>query len=181
MSDLRDRLKNRVHLTTDGLGIDALLRDGIDYAVMQKTYGSPVDDERRYSPAGCTGVDVRIVSGDPDRSKIGTSYIERSNLTLRMGSRRYTRLTNAFSKRIEQHAAAVAGHHAYHNLARPHMTLSRKAGKPTTPAMAAGIERARGRCLRSRSYLTSASGMSGVGLIPNCDPRRINGKVSMRC
>jgi IS1 family transposase len=140
--DLRSRLKNRVQLTTDGLGlyaivIDGLFRNGIDYAVMQKTYGTPVDDERRYAPAVCTGVEVRIISGDPDPDLISTSYVERQNLTMRMGMRRFTRLTNGFSKRIEQHAAAVALHFMHYNFARTHQSL----GKRVTPAMAAGIER----------------------------------------
>jgi IS1 family transposase len=150
LADLRDRVRvgQRIQLTTDGLGIyppvvHALWGNGIDYAVMVKEYGNPSKEEqRRYSPAVCTAIDVRVMSGNPDESKISTSYVERQNLTMRMGMRRYTRLTNGFSKRIEQHMAAVAIHFMHYNFARPHQTLSKAAGKPTTPAMAAGIARA---------------------------------------
>jgi hypothetical protein len=89
--------------------VDSLWRNGIDYAVMQKTYGSPPESEqRRYSPATCTGVDVRTIAGRPDPDKIGTSYVERQNLTMPMGMRRFTRLTNGFSKTVENHAHAVS-------------------------------------------------------------------------
>jgi hypothetical protein len=110
---------------------------------MQKQYGNaPADEARRYSPAVCTGIDVRVMSGDPDQSKISTSYVERQNLTMRMGMRRYTRLTNGFSKKVENQAHAVSLHYMHYNFARPHTSLTKKAGHPTTPAMAAGIERA---------------------------------------
>jgi len=143
LSDLKSRRKVgiRPQLTTDGLGIyppvvDSLWRNSIDYATMQKEYGTAIEDERRYSPAICTGVDVRIITGDPDPDLISTSYVERQNLTMRMGMRRYTRLTNGHSKALEQHVAAVALHFLHYNFARPNMAL----GKRVTPAMAAGIE-----------------------------------------
>ena len=143
MHDLAARLSHRVQLTTDGFrpylnAVDKAFGDDIDYAVLQKLYGlDPNADQRRYSPSVCTGTDVRIVKGIPDDSKISTSYVERQNLTMRMGMRRFTRLTNAFSKKVENLASAVALHYMHYNFARPHKTLS-KAG-PTTPAMAAGV------------------------------------------
>jgi len=147
LSDLKSRLKvgNRIQLTTDGLGLYppvvwALWQNGIDYATMVKTYGTPPqEDQRRYSPAICTGIDIRVMSGDPDADKISTSYVERQNLTMRMGMRRYTRLTNGFSKRLEQHIAAVAIHFMHYNYCRPHQTLTKAEGRKTTPAMAAGL------------------------------------------
>lgn len=142
MDDLASRLANRVQITTDGLNayltaIDlAFGWEGLDYAQLIKLYGNPEGRgaERRYSPAACTGVEVRPVRGRPDDAKISTSYVERQHLTMRMGMRRYTRLTNAFSKKIENLSAAVALHYMHYNFARPHQTL-----KGRTPAMAAGV------------------------------------------
>ena len=88
----------------------------------------------RYSPAICTGVDVKLVSGDPDPKFVSTSYIERQNLTMRMGMRRFTRLTNAFSKKVENLSAAVSLHFTHYNFCRAHQTLSKQHGAPTTPA-----------------------------------------------
>ena len=151
LSDLRMRLRDaRIQLTTDGLGhymrvVDGLWADKIDFAMLHKVYGkSPADNpERTYSPAICTGIDVRIISGDPDPDRISTSYVERQNLTMRMGMRRFTRLTNGFSKKIEFHAHAVSLNFLYYNFARPHHSLRVKRADGTyekrTPAMAAGI------------------------------------------
>lgn len=101
---------------------------------LQKIYGAPTDAEmRRYSPAQCIGADMKTVGGDPDPKHVSTSYVERHNLTMRMGMRRFTRLTNGFSKKIQNHAAMVAIHAVYYNFARIHKTLR------ITPAMAAGI------------------------------------------
>ena len=102
-------------------------------------YGEPggTDNERRYSLAECTGTEKRLVTGQPVKSLVPTSYVERQNLTMRMGMRRFTRLTNGFSKKVENLAHAVSLHY---NFARPHITLTKAAnGYPTTPAMAAGV------------------------------------------
>jgi IS1 family transposase len=146
LSDLRSRLLpgQRIQLTTDGLGIyprvvDSLWRDGIDYAQVIKEYGQ-ADTDHRYSPAVCTSIEKRVLNGDPVAKHISTSYVERQNLTMRMGMRRFTRLTNGFSKKVENHAHAVSLHFFHYNFCRPHQTLSKAAGKPTTPAMAAGVE-----------------------------------------
>jgi len=145
MHDLKDRLTGRVQLTTDGFNhystaVEAAFGwTGCDYGQLQKVYGAPLDGERRYSPAECIGAERRAVFGWPKPQDVCTSHVERQNLTLRMQSRRYTRLTNGFSKKLEFHLYATALHFAYYNWCRSHMTLSKKAGKPTTPAMAAGL------------------------------------------
>jgi len=144
LADLASRIKpgHRIQITTDGLGlyepiIDSVLRDRADYAMVIKEYGNPTPEEqRRFSPATCTAIDKRIIAGDPDPDLISTSYVERQNLTMRMGMRRFTRLTNGFSKKIENHAHAVSLHFMHYNFARPHQSL----GKRVTPAMAAGVE-----------------------------------------
>jgi IS1 family transposase len=146
IADLRSRLMApRVQITTDGhkpyvAAIEAEFGDDADYAILIKEYGiDPSEDgsptARRYSPNRVTGETVQIVSGDPDPDYISTSIVERQNLTMRMGMRRFTRLTNGFSKKVENHAAMVSLHFMYYNFARPHMAL----GKRTTPAMAAGV------------------------------------------
>lgn len=142
MSDLASRLVNRVQLTTDGHkayleAVEGAFGSGIDYAMLVKLYGPEPDGEKRYSPAQCIGTRNRTIQGNPDPVHISTSFIERQNLTMRMSMRRFTRLTNAFSKKIENLEHAVALHFMYYNFARPHKTLSNP--YPATPAMAAGI------------------------------------------
>lgn len=148
LRDLRSRLLpgRRIQITTDGFGsyppvIDALWRGNVDYAQIIKEYNNPTEEERRkYSPPSCTVVDINVLNGTPDPDHISTSYVERQNLTMRMGMRRFTRLTNGFSKSVENHAHAVSLHFLHYNFARPHQTLTKRHGRPTTPAMAAGVE-----------------------------------------
>jgi len=143
MTDLRSRLRGTVQLTTDGHkpyleAVESAFGQDVDYATLVKLYGlDPADDEKRYSPAKCLGADVRRISGDPDPAKICTSHVERQNLTMRMGMRRFTRLTNAFSRKVENLAAAVSLHFMYYNFSRPHSSLANP--YPRTPAMAAGV------------------------------------------
>jgi hypothetical protein len=112
----------------------------IDYGQIQKIYASDQKEGGRgkYSPAICTGAKKKILKGDPDPDRVSTSYVERQNLTMRMGMRRFTRLTNGFSKKVENLSHAVSLHFLHYNFARPHQALS-KGTYPTTPAMAAGI------------------------------------------
>lgn len=138
ISDLSDRLANRVQLTTDGyrayLGaVEEAFGADIDYAILDKMYGPEPEGERRYSCADCVGTKRRIVMGKPNPKDISTSYIERQNLTMRMGMRRFTRLTNAFSKKVENLMHAVSLHFMYYNFARVHKSIG------TSPAKAAGV------------------------------------------
>jgi IS1 family transposase len=136
--DLAGRLANRIQLTSDGLksylsAVEKAFSGVVDYAQLIKIYGDAPEGQKRYSPAECIGCEPHTVTGNPDPDHISASYIERANLTMRMGMRRFTRLTNAFSKKIENHAAAVALHMMHYNFGRRHMTLR------TSPAVAAGI------------------------------------------
>lgn len=141
MNDLAGRLAQRVQLTTDGMsGYPAAVFEAfgvnVDYAVLRKNYASgPAEKEakRRYSPAECTGCEKIPMIGIPFPEKISTSHVERANLTMRMGMRRFTRLTNGFSKKLEMHFAAVSLHFLHYNFARIHKTIK------VTPAMQAGI------------------------------------------
>jgi IS1 family transposase len=138
MEDLAARLKNRVQLTTDGLkvyleAVDNAFGGYVDFAQLVKIYGSDPEGEKRYSPAKCIGCETKRIAGHPDSDHINASYVERQNLSVRMTNRRFTRLTNAFSKKFENHIAAVAlGYFAY-NFIKIHRTLR------VTPAMAAGV------------------------------------------
>jgi len=142
MRDLQARLANRVQLTTDGHkvylnAVEDVFGADIDYAMLVKLYGQEPESEKRYSPAKCIGAEQRVVMGFPDISKISTSFAERQNLTMRMSMRRFTRLTNAFSKKLENHELAIALYFMHYNFVRPHKTLSNP--YPTTPAMVAGV------------------------------------------
>ena len=140
MSDLKGRLANRVQLTTDGhkaylSAVEESFGADIDYAMLVKLYGEPKGNqqERRYSPAECCGTIKGTVCGNPAEAHISTSFVERQNLTMRMGMRRFTRLTNGFSKKIDNHEHAIALHFMYYNFGRIHKTLR------VTPAMEAGV------------------------------------------
>lgn len=139
IEDLASRLASRVQLTTDShkpylTAVDRAFGEEIDYAQLVKIYGADVEGQKRYSPAQCIGTRVAPISGDPDPTHISTSHVERSNLSIRMGTRRFTRLmTNAFSKKIENHAAGVGLFFMYYNFGRKHQTLG------TTPAVKIGI------------------------------------------
>ncbi len=138
MQDVASRLRYRVQLTTDGhrpylAAVEDAFGADIDYAMLQKIYGADPGNDTRYSPAVCLGCKVETVTGMPDPKHISTSYLERQNLTMRMSMRRFTRLTNAFSKKVENHAAAVALYFMYYNFGRVHQTLR------VTPAMEAGL------------------------------------------
>ena len=143
MKDLQVRLSNKVQLTTDGhtaylYAVEDTFGSEIDFAQLVKLYGHPeVVKDARYSPDQCTGCTPHKIQGNPDPKHISTSYVERQNLTMRMSMRRFTRLTNAFSKKIENHALAIALHFMYYNFARPHKSLANP--YPRTPAMAVGI------------------------------------------
>ena len=139
VSDLADRLADRTQLTSDGLNlylpaVEDVFGADVDYSQLVKLYGSPTENEaRRYSPATCLGCVPKPITGNPNPKHISTSYVERSNLTMRMSMRRYTRLTNAFSKKIQNHVLMVALYTVWYNWARIHKTLK------TSPAQAAGL------------------------------------------
>ena len=141
MDDLRSRLVNRVQLTTDGHkayleAVEGAFGADVDYAQLIKLYGEPTGQkghERKYSPSECTGTRKSRVEGNPDPAQVSTSYVERQNLTMRMQMRRFTRLTNAFSKKFENHMHMVALYTVWYNFIRIHKTLR------VTPAMEAGL------------------------------------------
>ncbi|MDX6593191.1 MAG: hypothetical protein QOJ13_2387 [Gaiellales bacterium] len=138
LRDLAGRLHARVQLTTDAWrgylsAVETTFGDDVDYAQVHKIFGPDPAAERRYSPPICIGMHGRVLKGDPDPDYISTSYVERQNLTMRMGMRRFTRLTNAFSRKVEYLTAAVSIHFMHYNYCRVHQTLK------TTPAVAAGV------------------------------------------
>ena len=140
MMDVAGRLARRVQLTTDGHSsyleaVEGAFGADIDYAMLIKKYGPAVgrDDERRYSPADCAGIDIRAATGAPEPEHLSTSYVERQNLTMRTHMRRFTRLANAFSKKLENYQRIISLHYGFYNFCRTHKTLR------VTPAMAAGV------------------------------------------
>ena len=142
MKDLQSRLAKRVQLTTDGHrvylnAVEDVFGTDIDYAMLVKLYGTEPAGEGCYSPAKCTGTNSRVVMGYSNISKISTSFAERQNLTMRMNMRRFTRLTNAFSKKLDNHICALTLYFMHYNFARPHKTLANP--YPRTPAMAVGV------------------------------------------
>jgi IS1 family transposase len=139
VDDLRSRLAGRIQLTSDGHkayleAVEGAFGGDIDYAILHKVYGASHESAKgRYSPAECIGIEKKRIEGDPDEKHVSTSYVERSNLTMRMHMRRFTRLTNGFSKKVENHAYAVALHMMYYNFVKLHSKLR------VSPAMAAGV------------------------------------------
>lgn len=138
IDDLADRCSRRIQLSSDGFGtyknaVRIAFGPNVDYGQIVKVYGEDTDAEKRYSPAVCLSAKPTAIFGDPLESQISTSYVERQNLTMRMGMRRFTRLTNGFSKKLENHAHAIALHFMHYNFCRKHQTLR------TTPAVAAGV------------------------------------------
>ena len=144
MDDLADRITDRPQISTDGLkayreAVDYAFGGDVDFAQIIKEYGKNNQDDRKYSPATCIGMEKVVVQGSPDLDTANTSYVERQNLSMRMGMRRFTRLTNAFSKRLERHCAMLALYFHVYNHVKPHGAVRTKLNNQITPAMAAGI------------------------------------------
>ena len=145
MDDLRQRITERPQISTDGLkayrdAVDEAFGGDVDFAQIIKEYGKSADhDDRKYSPATCTGIEKVVVQGSPDLDTANTSYVERHNLSMRMGMRRFTRLTNAFSKKLDKHCAMLAIYFHVYNWVKPHGSVRTKSNNRITPAMAAGL------------------------------------------
>ena len=138
LEDVSSRLASRVQLTTDGYkpyinAVSKAFGNDIDYGMLVKIYGPGEDNYKRYSPSMCLGTNKSVITGNPNKALMSTSFAERQNMTMRMGMRRFTRLTNAFSKKVENHSHAIALHFMYYNFCRRHQTIK------TTPAIAAGL------------------------------------------
>jgi len=144
MNDLKSRLANRVQITTDGhkvylWAIEDTFGSEVDYAMLVKLDGQEPEIEKRYSPARCIAAELHIIQGNPDPTKISTRFAERHNLTMRMSMRRFIRLANGFSKKVENPEHDVALHSMYYNFAGLNKTLTPNGSLGMTPAMAAGI------------------------------------------
>ena len=144
MDDLQGRIEERPQISTDGLkayreAVWEAFGGDVDFAQIIKEYGKGADDDRKYSPAKCIGIEKVVVWGSPDLDTANTSYVERQNLSMRMGNRRMTRLTNAFSKKLERHAAMIALYFHVYNHVKPHGAPRTKLNNRVTPAMAAGL------------------------------------------
>lgn len=138
MQDLAGRMASRIQLTSDGhkaylSAVEDAFGADVDYAMLVKMYGESADGQKRYSPADCIGCRKTRIEGNPDKAHVSTSFAERQNLTMRMSMHRFTRLTNGFSKKVENHAHAIALHFMFYNFGRIHKSLR------ITPAMAAGV------------------------------------------
>lgn len=172
--DIADRVEGRFQLTSDGLGAypDAIIEafgDSIDYAQLVKMYGAERPDEARYSPAVCTGARKQAVIGNPDKAHVSTSHVERQNLTVRMHNRRFTRLTNGFSKSIEMHRHSVALHFFHYNFVRKHQTIG------TSPAVAANVADHRWTMLEFVEMLEKEERLQG-GRLTNYKPAQKTAK-----